>query len=353
MPVWILVRQNTHHKKKTLLTILCTRGVPPVCNACGLRGSPLERLRCFGSVAVVPEGFFPAYNDIDGEFVGLDECSWLWRSGKQFSPCNVTLVEFGRTSSSDLCAEGYTARLCSACKTGWYLQGRECVSCSDQSSFAFMIVGIVFCTAAMLVFLFLRQNNGLIYVWAEIAVFVTMLVLNGASSYMLSIVLVLVALQIVLQIQQAIVSHKERDRLISLSGFVKLFVFFVQSSQSINGELFIAWDEILNAISFIQLRVSGVRCYESELFDSPVASFLVFMSIPALLVGAICLLLTLRWIVVAVISCLQRSWRKRSKAKNDDAAPLLVSSSRSHSVNYTSSLFEGFASVALFVLYSL
>jgi hypothetical protein len=181
------------------------------------------------------------------------------------------------------------------------------------------------------------------YVWGEVLIFVSLLIVNGGSSYQLTLLIgkhkqfshfeikigfslfpkiALIVLQLLLHIQ-TYVDRRSLDQnegshvLVSPSGFVKLFVFFIQTNASINAQFWTAFDDIGAKVSFFPLRMSGLRCGSlgETLFSHPTNSFLTFMLVPISLSLIICVFLVIKTMLRWLFGVAKEAIRKHREKK--------------------------------------
>ncbi len=181
----------------------------------------------------------------------------------------------------------------------------------------------------MLLFALLSCSANTLVLRGEIAVFVVILIVAGGSSWILSFLIAIVLLQLVLQLcvhlrqqkhaEEEPEGENSRGELISLGGFVKLSIFYVQTNQSINSAVWHAFGYLVSWLDIISLDISGSRClaFLDAVNDSETAKFLLFMAVPAILLVSIIAIVTVRILVQHLLWWLKL--RKLQKAK-----PLLL-----------------------------
>ncbi len=276
-----------------------------ICYPCELSETPWKDLKCAngGNLAGFRPGTYPAF--FDGfSLAGMDPCRFFWKDG-EWSPCNpdgTAVLSFMKGEKSETwCALGYEGRLCAKCSNGFFSHGLKCERCSSHSAFWPFIVSGFLCAAAILVFVVL-PNVHVLVLWGEVVVFLLMLIIGGSTSWIFTLFGCMMLIQVALQIRDRFYESngrtEERNLLISPSGFVKLFVFFIQTTFSVNGRFWESFAFIPEYLAFFTLNINGISCDPTiqSLFSSDISRFLMFMAIPALLFVGICVVFLLRFL---------------------------------------------------------
>jgi Leucine-rich repeat (LRR) protein len=355
-------------------------GDPKNCTQCRVKNSATEFLNCShgGTHAFYDVGFFPVFNS-DASLAGLDECLVFWNGSSLWSPCNsdgTKNITYLKTESSSFwCASGYEQRLCSKCALGYFGHNDKCLLCESAQSTWLLIAVSILSGCAVILFAVIPKMH-LVYLCGEVLIFIILLLVSGASSWLVSVLALVVLLQIALQIQQqlreqratAAKIHSGSNVIVSVSGCLKIMIFFLQTTLSVNGKLFSAFDDLLASLSFLSsLNVSAMQCSSTFqwIFDSELAKFLSFMAVPVILFCAIIIVFVFRIVVQRSIvwfkQCAARKKRGLNVLEMEDSnnvnhnvalvdAPEEIENKTEHALPETT-FWSSIVSVGLFLLF--
>jgi hypothetical protein len=175
-----------------------------------------------------------------------------------------------------------------------------------------------------IVFFLVIPKTELMFLWGEIVTFIVALAFGGGASWMFTLLLGLLVVQAALQAH-----HYLRNRVfasvvgghtrISVSGFTKLFIFFVQTNGAINKDFWAYFAGVFERASILHFRLNGVECVPAfkALFESEIAKFLFYMALPIILILMISVGLSFQTAVLFLLRKYGRCCRKRSRGESN------------------------------------
>lgn len=332
------------------------------CQPCGLAKTSWELLNCSkgGDEAYFRSGIYPSF-DIQNNLVGFDTCPVLWNGLERWSSCNpdknATLkYKIVNDDSSVLCAEGYEDRLCSRCQPKYFAQGGKCLACSDSKSSLWVFITVISLLSVGIFVFIVMPNVGVTFLWGELAVFVILTVFGSTVSLLAGLLGLLMILHVILEIRKKLILQRMENQegqsdsrtLISLSGFVKLLIFFVQTNFSVNSHFWEAFGSVSEVFRIFQLQVGNLYCNPTfaVVINSEVGGFLMYMATPVILFLAILLILSLR----ELVQCL---FCRKCAEEKVEARSLIAESDLEKSNDHTSTFSYSVFSLALFVLFEM
>jgi hypothetical protein len=131
-------------------------------------------------------------------------------------------------------------------------------------------VAIVVTLVGVVLFIAIPHAH-LFFLWGEMAVFMVMTLVGGSLSWLMSLLGVVMMLQVALQVRQHLRNRrrsrdddahveKEAASLKSLGGFVKLLIFFMQTTLSVNETFWEAFEWVFDHVMIVNLNLSQLQC---------------------------------------------------------------------------------------------
>jgi hypothetical protein len=319
----------------TLLTLLqCvigTLGVPPTCVRCSSAALAQDGVRsCFGLGFVLEKGYYPVL----AEWFKIDQArtvvDWVdaltlvpCASNRISTPCNsggtcevsaptansaLQIRKCTETASpSNMCDVGYSDFLCSRCtcekplelggggEECYYRSGNRCVPCGLPSAGVLLlclVLGFV-----LLIFVNFLHFAGFL-VSVEI---IGLCVVAGVAPdtwWLLDILIGVLMMQFVTRSTSHRDAETQRSK-IKLSGLFKSIIFFVQTTASLNENM---WPEKILQTFGVQLDIAnlnfrGLECVWPELFNNSIVQLLFAMGMPLVLLAVALLVFSFVWFI--------------------------------------------------------
>eukprot|EP01122_Echinamoeba_exundans_P017858 TRINITY_DN9809_c0_g1_i1.p1 TRINITY_DN9809_c0_g1~~TRINITY_DN9809_c0_g1_i1.p1 ORF type:complete len:1715 (-),score=214.35 TRINITY_DN9809_c0_g1_i1:28-5172(-) len=281
----------------------------------------------------IAEGFYPTASSFAGvaptkllecpnseACLGFS-CSLYTENSEWRANCSLCAGNQTQSSSDCHCRTGYTDRLCTRCscdpnKDCWFQNGDdefECRKCKTPSTAA-LVGAIVVLQLSLIIFLVFKRSAIALFIAEGIIVFI--FIILGLSEWFFVDLFVL--LGIMLLISQSSRRSKrhhahnsfeddlksehaddEHHEIARLAGIVKIFLFWAQTTTAVIPTT--AWPHwfhnLIQQLSSISLRVSGLECFAPSILSNPVWKFGFVMAMPWMLSFAILIAASVAWVV--------------------------------------------------------
>jgi|JI10StandDraft_1071094.scaffolds.fasta_scaffold214003_3 hypothetical protein len=259
------------------------------CISCSEVESPIIALaiKCGSGDASLPESLFIEYSGGQIHNANAIQFSLCRKhfdvsAGNYSSNCKATTLSYGRPSVTQ-CVFPFEDRLCAKCSCPLdcvhncscaFETSSGCEECVDFAYKPQFWIAIILVVCSIVLFVFVPKKHSIL-IWAELIVFLVyvsclvffdylnqhrFIVATGSDSWIASFMLLVAVVQALSQIKHE--PHQDNDErsIVSASGFAKLFVFFVQTSTTVNDVIWTSLGEWRERLDVFHLSAIGLQC---------------------------------------------------------------------------------------------